>query len=123
MKCNQIRIRDMQTLIPSKMALTPEGVLQIEWADGHQSRYTPQNLRGSCPCAECVDEITGKRQVFPQDIAAGIRPREARPVGRYAYQFVWSDGHDTGLYSYEYLRALCECEDCLAKRNDTKEKE
>jgi DUF971 family protein len=34
------------------------------------------------------------------------------PVGRYALQIVWFDGHDTGLYSYKYLRSLCQCAEC-----------
>jgi len=97
-----------------------EKTLQIEWNDGHVSIYPFQFLRGSCPCAECVDEITSKRIVHPEHVPEHVRPLEARPVGRYAYQFFWSDGHSTGLYTYGYLRAICQCEACQKARQDPK---
>lgn len=102
--------------IPTDMRTEGEDHLRVEWSDGHVSLYSFQYLRGHCPCAECVDEITGARQVFPEHIPAGIRPTEAKPVGRYAYQFLWSDGHSTGLYTYTYLRELCQCEVCEKQR-------
>ena len=100
--------------VPMNMKSLDAKTLQIDWNDGHVSTYLFQFLRGSCPCAECVDEITGERIVYPQDVPEHVRPQEARPVGRYAYQFFWSDGHSTGLYTYEYLRAICQCEACKA---------
>lgn len=70
--------------------------------------YGFQYLRGNCPCAECVSEETGERMVFPANISENIRPVEANPVGLYAYQIIWSDGHKHGLFSYDYLRQLAE---------------
>ena len=104
------------TPIPVNMESTDANTLRIEWSDGHISLYPFRFLRGSCPCAECVDEITGKRIVFPQDVPEDVRPREARPVGRYGYQFFWSDGHSAGLYTYKYLRAICQCDECKKAR-------
>ncbi|MCA9733884.1 DUF971 domain-containing protein [candidate division KSB1 bacterium] len=92
--------------IPVDFKVTPENELEIKWSDELITRYGFQFLRGSCPCAECVSEDTGQRMVFPEDISPNIRPVEAKPVGRYAYQIFWSDGHNSGLFSYKYLREL-----------------
>jgi DUF971 family protein len=86
--------------------------LLIEWDDGHQSVYDPARLRLACPCAQCVDELTGARIIRPENIPPTIKPQEMRPVGRYGVSFLWSDGHDTGIYTFEALRRLCQCEQC-----------
>ncbi|MFQ5632055.1 MAG: DUF971 domain-containing protein [bacterium] len=101
-----------EELIPINMQIVDNSTLSIDWNDGHKSVYSMRILRANCPCAECVDEITGKRTVSLDDIPANIRAAEAKPVGRYAYQFTWSDRHDTGIYTYKYLRALCGCKEC-----------
>ncbi len=103
-----------RTPVPVDMKTTEDQKLKITWDDGHESEYHFRFLRGSCPCAECVDEITGKRIVYPNHVPEHVRPMEAIPVGRYAYQFVWSDGHNTGIYTYEYLRSICQCSKCGA---------
>lgn len=95
---------DMRKLEARKIGIT--------WNDGHEGVYTMRLLRAKCPCAECVDEVSGKRMISLDDVPNEITALEARPVGRYAYQFVWSDRHDTGIYTYSYLRSLCECEQC-----------
>lgn len=99
--------------VPVEMETEEDNRLIIKWSDGHRSVYSFQFLRGSCPCAECVDEITGKRSVFPHHIPPQVRPLEARPAGRYAYQIYFSDGHSTGLFTYDYLRRLCQCDQCI----------
>ena len=76
------------------------------WSDRHVSRFDARELRGRCPCAACVDEVTGERRVGAAQVAADVQATELRPVGRYAFQIVWSDGHQTGIYSFDYLRAL-----------------
>jgi DUF971 family protein len=86
--------------------------LVIEWRDGHRSVYDPRYLRLNCPCAGCVDEYSGRRILDPGMVPEGIHPTAIHYVGRYALQFVWSDGHDTGFYSFETLRALCTCPEC-----------
>ncbi|MFQ5840521.1 MAG: gamma-butyrobetaine hydroxylase-like domain-containing protein [Candidatus Methylomirabilales bacterium] len=91
--------------------------LTIEWADGHQSAYGFDWLRKICPCADC----NGKRR----ELASGgltlmtnvTRPgaftlTELEGIGRYALCPHWSDGHSTGIFSFDFLRARCPCPDC-----------
>ena len=92
---------------------TPDGkALEIQWRDGHISIFEPRYLRLNCPCAGCVDEMSGYRIVDPEMVPMGIYPTAIHYVGRYALQFVWSDGHDTGFFSFETLRRLCPCDEC-----------
>lgn len=78
----------------------------IEWSDGKRSIHSPKDLRAACPCASCVDEITGMRTLRPESVAETVRVESVQPIGRYALQFVWTDGHSTGLFGHEYLRRL-----------------
>ena len=78
--------------------------LRIRWADGAVHDYEPRALRMLCPCAGCVDELTGERRLTEAMVSPDVYPVAIHYVGRYALQFVWSDGHDTGIYPYEYLR-------------------
>ncbi len=82
--------------------------LRIVWGDGVVSEYEPRLLRQLCPCAGCVDEMTGVRTLSPDSVPEDIYPEAIHYVGRYALQFVWSDGHDTGIYPFEYLRRVWE---------------
>ena len=85
-----------------------EGKLRIEWADGHDSRYPFELLRNHCPCAVCVDEWTGKRKNLILLLPSDFRPLGINPVGTYAIQVSWSDGHNTGIFDFRYLRSLAE---------------
>jgi ATP-binding protein involved in chromosome partitioning len=91
-----------------------EGKLRIVWADGHDSRYSFELLRNNCPCAMCVDEWTGKRKHLMLLLPPGFRALDVKPVGNYAIKIAWSDGHDSGIYSFSTLRELCPCEVCKA---------
>jgi DUF971 family protein len=84
----------------------------IRWADGHESPFDAAHLRGHCPCAQCVSETTGRRLFFVEHVNADIAIAAARTVGNYALQFDWSDGHTTGIYSFDYLRRICPCAAC-----------
>jgi DUF971 family protein len=86
--------------------------LTIRWADGHESVYPARTLRGRCPCAQCVSETTGKRLVTEEHIDPRIHIVAARIVGNYALHFDWSDGHTTGIYSFDHLRRICPCPTC-----------
>lgn len=97
---------------PRDMEWIEKGVLGIQWSDGHQAVYPVRALRQHCPCAACVDEWTGERRLQADDVPLLIMLQDIQPVGRYAFQFKWSDGHDTGIYSYTLLRALCQCDVC-----------
>jgi len=82
--------------------------LRIAWKDGLVAEYVPRELRLLCPCAGCVDEMTGVRTLRPEMVDGGVYPTAIHYVGRYALQFVWSDGHSTGIYTFEYLRQIAE---------------
>ena len=98
--------------------------VEIDWKDGHKSRWTFQWLRDACPCATCVEEReasgreAGERKPEPKTalpmFKAAVRPRKVQPVGRYAISFDWNDGHTSGIYSWHYLRSMCRCESCQA---------
>ena len=83
-----------------------EHELLISWEDGHRSLYEFRALRLLCPCAGCVDEMSGQRTLKPEDVKEDVRAKQFLPVGNYALRFDFSDGHRTGLYSYELLRQL-----------------
>lgn len=89
-------------------ALRDEQVFEIAWADGPQVRIPFRYLRGRCPCATCVDEFTSERKVGVEDIPAAISVEGASMAGNYAVKLTWSDRHDTGLFTWEYLQKLCE---------------
>ena len=89
-----------------------EDKLRIVWTDGHDSRYSFELLRNNCPCALCVDEWTGKRKHLMLLLPPGFRALDVKPVGNYAVKIAWSDGHDSGIYSFSTLRELCPCEIC-----------
>ncbi|MGE0159693.1 MAG: DUF971 domain-containing protein [Gemmatimonadales bacterium] len=92
---------------PTHVGPTPDGErLQIVWGDGAVSELDPRALRLLCPCAGCVDELTGVRTLRPEAVDEGVYPLAIHYVGRYALQFMWSDGHSTGIYTFEYLRQL-----------------
>jgi DUF971 family protein len=92
---------------PVEIGPTEDGMrLAIEWGDGTRAEYEPRALRLRCPCAGCVDEMTGIRTLKSDDVPENVHPMEIQYVGRYALQFFWSDGHRTGLYTFQYLREL-----------------
>ena len=85
--------------------------LRIEWKDRAVSFYRARQLRLACPCAKCVEEWTGKKLLREEQVAADISLRNTELVGRYALSFVWSDGHQTGIFSFDYLRKLAGLDD------------
>lgn len=82
--------------------------LEIVWDDGRRSELPFVMLRQRCPCAGCVDEWTGRRTLDPTSVPKDIRPVSIVEVGRYAVQIEWSDGHGSGIYSWELLRRLAD---------------
>lgn len=88
--------------------LLEEQALLIAWPDGLERRLPLVGLRAQCMCARCVDEITGERIVDIEGIDPRIAIDELKLVGNYALKISWSDGHDTGLYTWEHLRRLCD---------------
>ena len=82
--------------------------LAIRWGDGAESRIAVRALRLACACANCVDEWTGVQQLDPDSVPVDVRPVRIEPVGRYAMQITWTDGHDSGIYPFERVRALAD---------------
>lgn len=101
---------------PLEVRRVEDREVHITWADGHKSVFQNTYLRENCACATCVNEFTGQRMLNPRLVPSDIRALEISLVGRYAVQFRWSDGHSTGIYPFERLRALCPCEACQAGR-------
>jgi DUF971 family protein len=107
---------------PADIAVSRERrEVRIRWTDGHESAYPFDLLRKECPCAHCNElrsKVAGSGglglQVLTGPVlrAGEVQATSVSPVGRYALGFVWSDGHDSGIYSYEFLRALCPCAAC-----------
>ena len=77
-----------------------------EARDNATTVVTARHLRQYCPCAECVEEWSGKRTYDPEVIAADMRVLELGQVGNYALCFTFADAHRTGIYNWEYLREL-----------------
>jgi ATP-binding protein involved in chromosome partitioning len=96
--------------LPMPAAVEQAGpqTLRIRWNDGIDSLYAVRDLRLACRCAQCIEETTGRPLLEPGRVPVDVKPVRIQSVGRYALQFTWSDGHDTGIYTYEYLRQLHE---------------
>ncbi len=93
---------------PREIKQEGDAGLSITWGDDRVCHYTAPGLRRGCPCAQCVNEWTGQRVLKPESVAKELTILDISIVGRYALNFRWSDGHDTGIYSFRYLRDLCE---------------
>jgi ATP-binding protein involved in chromosome partitioning len=93
---------------PQEVDTHDDKVTIITWDDGKVTRYPNRYLRSMCPCASCVNEVTGERTIDLESVDPGVKIVGVDPVGRYALHFQWSDGHGTGLYTFDTLRKLGE---------------
>ena len=99
---------------------TSTDILTMTWDDGHVSPFTLHHLRDGCPCAGCKGEtvLLHTFQPSPQpELPGRYDLKSISPVGSYAIQIVWGDGHDTGLYAWEYLREICSCDECAKEKS------
>jgi DUF971 family protein len=99
---------------PTQIERTDDAVIEIEWSDGVRQRFAARKLRDGCPCATCREQ-RGKPAADPLQLtvlAPGetvpLTVQEMKPVGNYAYGILFSDGHDTGIFTFERLRTLGE---------------
>ncbi|XZE32116.1 gamma-butyrobetaine hydroxylase-like domain-containing protein [Pirellulaceae bacterium SH501] len=98
---------------PKSLKLSPRKSLEIEWDDGKVLDYPFRHLRDSCPCATCKEKKRAS-EGKPSNPLAILSPSETvplaiadmRPVGNYAYNIGFSDGHTSGLFTIEYLRQI-----------------
>jgi DUF971 family protein len=83
-------------------------ILEVSWPEGRVDRFPYHMLRSECPCAACRDEWTGQRTFDPKSIRPDLKLEGLEHIGTYAVQLVWNDGHSSGLFTWETLRALGE---------------
>jgi len=98
--------------VPVEIERLSDQRIRVKWNDGHEGFYTPFYLRNHCRCAACVEEWSGKRLIKEENIPKDISPLKIEGIGHYAIKIAWSDGHDTGLYSFDLLRKVCPCDLC-----------
>ena len=100
---------------PSGARTTPIGLrrlnartLSLLWADGRRDEFDVRDLRLACHCALCIEEMSGRKLLDPGRIGLDVSPRVITSIGNYAIGVDWSDGHNSGIYSFDYLRTLGE---------------
>ena len=93
---------------PTKIAQADARTLAIRWADGAESRLDVRELRLACGCAQCIDEWSGEGRLDASAVPEDVHPLRIEPVGRYAIQIAWSDGHASGIYPFRRLRELAD---------------
>lgn len=107
----------MSTPVPHAINRRDAGVL-IEWdTAGHEGWFPARALRLACPCAACIDEMSGRPLLDAAAVPLDIRPLSLALVGGYGLRVRWSDGHDTGIYTFERLYASCPCDACSGGQN------
>ena len=97
-----------QTALVKKIAQLDRYTLGVEWTDGHRSHWRLATLRRRCPCASCVDEWTGEAKLQPEAIDDDILATLVESVGQYALRVHFTDGHNTGIFTYAHLREIDE---------------
>lgn len=109
---------------PVDIVLAPSNEVLVSWSDGHASVYDAAFLRKECPCATCRDERErpkapeppkGALKMYPGKWVDKVEPTRLEYVGNYALGIVWNDGHQSGIYSFRFLRELCPCDECRAR--------
>jgi DUF971 family protein len=95
---------------PIQIIEESDSELSITWSDDKEMHYNAAELRRACPCAACIDEWTGKKTLKDESISDAVSFSHISIVGRYALNFHFSDGHETGIYTFAMLRQLGEIE-------------
>lgn len=95
---------------PVKITEESDSELRIEWSNAAENVYTARELRLNCPCAGCIDEWTGKKLLMDEKVPADITFADISLVGRYALGLEFSDGHDTGIFSFDLLKKIAKSE-------------
>ena len=93
---------------PTQIIEENDRELSVKWSDDLETKYTAAQLRRACPCAGCVNEWTGEKMLNDSSIADDLSFSHITIVGRYALNFHFSDRHETGIYSFRYLRELAQ---------------
>ena len=90
--------------------------ITLVWEDEHRTTYSARALRLRCRCAHCVEEMSGRPLLDPGTISSEVRPLSIALVGAYGLRIHWSDGHSTGIYTFEHLHRTCPCPRCAESR-------
>jgi DUF971 family protein len=99
---------------PESIDVTAQHEFRIVWSGGPEATVPSVRLRDACPCAACIEEGTGRKILDPSTIPPDVHPVRIDPVGNYAVQIQWSDGHNTGIYTWQVLRDACGLRDAAA---------
>ncbi len=100
------------TPLPVAISRRPDGLL-FDWdGGGHRALFPARTLRLACPCAECVEEMSGRPLLDPARVPGDVAPLTVELVGGYGLRVRWSDGHGTGIFTFASLRAACPCSRC-----------
>lgn len=91
---------------PTQIVEESDSEISINWSDNTETKYDAPTLRRSCPCAGCINEWTGKKTLKNDSIPDNLNFSHISIVGNYALTFHFSDGHDTGIFSFKFLREL-----------------
>jgi DUF971 family protein len=91
---------------PLQIIEDSDSSISIKWSDDTETKYTAPQLRRSCPCASCVNEWTGEKMLRDESVSDDLKFDHISIVGRYALNFHFTDGHDTGIFSFVFLRGL-----------------
>jgi len=83
-----------------------QGRLQVTLPDGNVFHVSNKALRVSCQCALCVNEFTGQPILNPDSVPDDISVESVAPLGNYAIGIVWSDGHSSGIFSWEHIKRI-----------------
>lgn len=96
----------MENPQPRQFDLVSPTELHVHWRDGVRTVHGARELRLACPCAQCVDEGSGRKILDDASVPQDIRILHLDPVGRYGVSPTWSDGHRTGIFTWPALRQL-----------------
>jgi DUF971 family protein len=97
------------SVVPKEIRRKKDGAgMKLIWPDGHIGDFSAAFLRRHCRCAACQHELTGERLLDPKNVPDDLTIERAEIMGQYALSFQYSDGHSTGIYSFEWLRTLSE---------------
>ena len=107
----------MTTHLTEIHRLPNERRMRLAWSDGHSAEFDYDYVRGYCPCAACQGH--GAFKIEYQPPTSPVDLASIMPVGNYGVSFVWTDGHATGIYRFDFLRSICPCEACAEERTET----
>lgn len=80
--------------------------ISLKWPDGEKASVSNRDMRLSCRCALCINELTGEQILRSESIKPDIAPKKITPLGNYAIGIEWNDGHSSGIYPYRNIRKL-----------------